>query len=249
VRLSSALGEVRLSSALGEVLSASSRSLSPATRSRPPLALTCLSLALACRSLPSSSSRSSNPPPPAAVGGNAPSNLHNFRKQIEGDAEYPHPIVTFLNESGRLFTGASSAAVDRTFDVTTVSSGTIVQSFAEITHDDDLRVKYEQIMYSQHDPEAKWSNLLDAPWERPRIKNVVVAYGVDVPTEIGYVYAPRKGKGIPKLEEIVSWREAWRRARQLRERIVGERGCWRVRHAPCAPPIAYTIPLRRCVAP
>ena len=88
--------------------------------------------------------------------------------------------------------------------------------------DDPLLVKREQLRESFWDNPV--TNMLNRTWERPLIKHVIMAYGVDIPTEVGYIYrkteyegegeeTARKGKkgsksdesydGIPNLETAI----------------------------------------------
>jgi Lecithin:cholesterol acyltransferase len=77
--------------------------------------------------------------------------------------------------------------------------------------DDPLVIKREQLRESFWD--SKVMNILNRTWERPLIKHVIMAYGVDVPTEVGYVYrktvkAEEGGQstrvdGIPSIDTVV----------------------------------------------
>jgi hypothetical protein len=76
-----------------------------------------------------------------------------------------------------------------------------------------LIVKKEQLAESwwhTHVP-----NILNKTWDRPHIKNIIMAYGVDLPTEAGYAYRKKKMAnaeatefdGIPALEKVI-WEDA-----------------------------------------
>lgn len=52
---------------------------------------------------------------------------------------------------------------------------------------DPMRVKQEQLQTSFWD--TKVPNLLNRTWERPLIKHVIMAYGTDIATEVGYEFA------------------------------------------------------------
>jgi len=74
------------------------------------------------------------------------------------------------------------------FSALDVQSGEILSTFSKIWREknDPLIIKLEQL-------EASWwnkpfPNLLNSTWDRPHIKHVIMAYGVDIPTEIGYTY-------------------------------------------------------------
>jgi hypothetical protein len=76
---------------------------------------------------------------------------------------------------------------------------------------DPLVIKRDQLRESFWD--TKVTNILNRTWERPLIKHVIMAYGVDIPTEVGYVYRKtekvkeaaqdNKNDGIPNLESVV----------------------------------------------
>ena len=71
---------------------------------------------------------------------------------------------------------------------TDAQSGEVFNRFADTWKEefDPLRVKREQLRESYWDTGIP--NMLNMTWERPLIKHVVMAYGVDIPTEVGYVY-------------------------------------------------------------
>jgi len=94
-----------------------------------------------------------------------------------------------------------------------VQSGEIFTRFNQIWKEEDepLQIKLEQLKESFWD--TKVENILNSTWERPLIKHVIMAYGVDVPTEVGYVYRKKettnkkdkKGEydGIPNLDAVL----------------------------------------------
>ncbi len=51
-----------------------------------------------------------------------------------------------------------------------------------------------------------------SPWPRPPIRNIICVYGTDMPTPVGYKFAPGKGG----VREAGDW--------DIRERWVEERG-------------------------
>jgi Lecithin:cholesterol acyltransferase len=94
-----------------------------------------------------------------------------------------------------------------------VETGHIFTRFSEIWKEesDPLITKREQMRESFWDTAVP--SILNKPWERPLIKHVIMAYGVDVPTEIAYEYVkterngtkPKKGDnplydGIPGIQ-------------------------------------------------
>ncbi|KAG7336879.1 lecithin:cholesterol acyltransferase [Nitzschia inconspicua] len=71
--------------------------------------------------------------------------------------------------------------------------------------EEPLVVKKEQLMESFMNSSVL--NILNHTWDRPLIKHVIMAYGVDVPTEVGYIYGKDIDKtterGIPNLKAII----------------------------------------------
>jgi hypothetical protein len=109
-----------------------------------------------------------------------------------------------------------------------VQSGNIFTLFKDVWKEegDPLQVKLEQLKESFWD--TKVNNMLNSTWERPLIKHVIMAYGVDIPTEVGYVYRKTEDKdkedkesydGIPLLEKAF-WETAGGRIDE--ERFNGE---------------------------
>ncbi|KAL3826567.1 hypothetical protein ACHAXA_003631 [Cyclostephanos tholiformis] len=105
-----------------------------------------------------------------------------------------------------------------------VMSGALLDRFKSIWRekDDPLGVKLDQLRDSWWDRIVP--NILQSPPDRPHIKHVIMAYGVNVPTEVGYVYrktekleatdysaATKRIKaedfdGVPFLAEVI-WEE------------------------------------------
>lgn len=78
-----------------------------------------------------------------------------------------------------------------------IQTGNIFSEFSKIWKEegDPLKIKREQL-------ESSWwknpfPNLLDSTWDRPHIKHVILAYGIDYPTEVGYVYRKLNKKKNP----------------------------------------------------
>lgn len=69
-----------------------------------------------------------------------------------------------------------------------VQSGDIFTRFNEIWKEEGspLKIKREQLQKSWW--EHAFPNLLNSTWDRPHIKHVIMSYGVDHPTEVGYAY-------------------------------------------------------------
>ena len=73
-----------------------------------------------------------------------------------------------------------------------VQNGELFHKFAEVWREKDspLISKKDQLQESFWD--AGFGHLMENIWERPHIKHTVMAYGVDVPTEIGFYYHKRE---------------------------------------------------------
>ncbi|CAB9519979.1 Phospholipid--sterol O-acyltransferase [Seminavis robusta] len=90
-------------------------------------------------------------------------------------------------------------------------TGEIFNTFNRIwkERDEPMIVKREQL------EESFWNtrvpNILNHTWERPLIKHVIMAYGVDIPTEVGYKYRKKESPtqdqeeydGVPHLEQVI----------------------------------------------
>lgn len=85
------------------------------------------------------------------------------------------------------------------FSARDTPGGHIFEQFNKIWNEKDqpLRIKRDQLLQSYwHGPVG---NILNTTWDRPHIKHVVMSYGVDVPTEVGYQYL--KSETIGELKE------------------------------------------------
>eukprot|EP00536_Pseudo-nitzschia_multiseries_P009928 jgi/Psemu1/258595/estExt_Genewise1Plus.C_2890036 len=72
-----------------------------------------------------------------------------------------------------------------------VQDASIFDIFTDLWKEDGkpLIVKKEQYIDSWVHSNVR--NILNHTWDRPLIKHVIMAYGVDVPTEVGYVYSKK----------------------------------------------------------
>lgn len=89
------------------------------------------------------------------------------------------------------------------FGVGDIENGDIFRILGSIYKDDELSAKFDSL----HDLYTKDPiNPLRNPFKRPPIKHVVMVYGVDVRTEVGYSYRMQESsagiKAAPVLEEI-----------------------------------------------
>ena len=110
-----------------------------------------------------------------------------LRERRDWDSDFP--MVSINREFCKL-KEMSPCANNETiaFGPQAVQSGAIFEGFNEIYNEkgEPLRVKKEQLRESFWDSKVK--NFLNRTWERPLIKHVILAYGVDVPTEVAYEY-------------------------------------------------------------
>lgn len=110
--------------------------------------------------------------------------------------DYNEPIVTIKSS-----TGASQIA----FGIDDVANGEIFRWLGNMYNDDKMVEKYESLQ-SQYinDPLQPLGKL----YRRPPIKHVMMVYGVDLQTEVGYTYRmpevmdDKKNVNIPILDEI-----------------------------------------------
>lgn len=98
-----------------------------------------------------------------------------------------------------------------------VQNGDLFRAFSKIWKEEkeQMDIKREQMEDSFWHP--KVPNMLNMTWDRPYIKHVIMAYGVDIPTETGYEYRKRrkaiqenknsKFDGPPVLSKVI-WETA-----------------------------------------
>lgn len=99
------------------------------------------------------------------------------------------------------------------FTAKDVQSGELFTQFNDIWKEEGspLKIKREQLEKSWwHHP---FPNLLNTTWDRPHIKHVIMSYGVDHPTEVGYIYKKvdfvdynEKNDSMPLLQSVI-WEE------------------------------------------
>lgn len=90
------------------------------------------------------------------------------------------------------------------FSARDAPNGFILNQFARIWNEENepLLIKRDQLLKSYwYSETAPVGNFLNTTWDRPHIKHVVMSYGVDVPTEVGYVYGKTETIGDEKKEE------------------------------------------------
>jgi hypothetical protein len=117
-------------------------------------------------------------------GGNSNSNF---------TVDYKDPIVTLKS-----ITGSSEFP----FSIDDVENGEIFRLMGNMLREDRMLEKYHALhdLYT-NDPLKP----LDKLYKRPPIKHVIMIYGVDIPTEVGYTYRTPDGSnpGPPILDEIL----------------------------------------------
>lgn len=125
-----------------------------------------------------------------------------LRGRFDFDSNFPMVRVT---EETCEEKEKSPCARNSTYDLgpKDVETGELFRRLSETWNEegDPLGVKREQLR------ESFWTtghNILNYTWERPLIKHVVMAYGVDVPTEVGYEYVKteREGEEQPEFDGI-----------------------------------------------
>ena len=90
------------------------------------------------------------------------------------------------------------------FGAKDVMNGNIFRQFSQIWNekDDPLGVKLDQLRQSWWHNNVP--NMLETTPDRPHIKHVILAYGTDVPTEIGYVYRKKDLVESPTVANMTS---------------------------------------------
>jgi Lecithin:cholesterol acyltransferase len=116
-----------------------------------------------------------------------PALRHLLRDRSDWDTDLPmiRVIQETCNEKEKRPCAKNSTL---NFGPKDVESGKLFTEFDKIWNETDhpLIVKREQLRESFWDTDIP--NMLNETWERPLIKHVIMAYGVDIPTEIGYEY-------------------------------------------------------------
>lgn len=131
---------------------------------------------------------------------NFPSLKNLLMKRSDWDTDFP--MLQIVTESCDSLKDKATCAVNKTVEINPkdVERGNHFQVFRKIWNekDDPLQLKWEQLKESFWD--TKVDNMLNRTWERPLIKHVIMAYGVDIPTEVGYIYKRRDDKKTAKQE-------------------------------------------------
>ena len=130
--------------------------------------------------------------------------------RMDWDTDFP--MITVIQEDCDSEAGSFCLKRAEEIGPKDVQNGLVFRYFSQLWKEDGdpLYVKYEQLrdsFWSGHVP-----NLLTETWERPPIKHVLMAYGTDHPTEVGYTYLKRqdsrenmcKKSDIPNLQTVLT---------------------------------------------
>ena len=132
-----------------------------------------------------------------------------LRERFDFDSNFP--MVRVVEETCEE-KEKSPCARNSTYDLgpKDVETGELFRKLSEIWKEegDPLGVKRDQLRESFWDTDH---NILNSTWERPLIKHVIMAYGVDVPTEVGYEYLKtvREGEDQPAFDGAPSLKTAF----------------------------------------
>ena len=139
-----------------------------------------------------------------------------LKDRVDWDTDFT-PISVDFEECDKSKKPPCEIKLNELFSPKDVQSGEIFDRFSEIWKEDGspLITKREQLQKSwwEHD----FPNLLNSTWDRPHNKHVIMSYGVDHPTEVGYTYkktnihdekeAKEEFNDVPLLTSVI-WEEA-----------------------------------------
>jgi len=142
-----------------------------------------------------------------------------------------------------------------------VQDGGIFQTFTDLWKEDGkpLIVKKEQLEDSYVN--SKVLNILNQTWDRPLIKHVIMAYGLDISTEVGYIYSKkynvehsddgntriidRNETGIPTLKSVFWETPRGGLEKEVIETPRGSIGEYFIKKKPKREPVELTVPEAR----
>ncbi|GMH51804.1 hypothetical protein TL16_g01089 [Triparma laevis f. inornata] len=134
--------------------------------------------------------------------------------RMDWDNHFPLVAVTEADEknfkAGNLHLEGENDGVLAELSPLACSSGEAFKTFGDLFPEtaDPLLQKEKQLRSSFY---QDWRfNIFDEIFERPEIRHVILAYGTNLPTEIGYTYAREAGRGkddLPEVREVI-WEEA-----------------------------------------
>ncbi|GMH97100.1 hypothetical protein TrVE_jg9063 [Triparma verrucosa] len=134
-------------------------------------------------------------------------------RRLDWDSNFPLLAVTHSNEkksiTGNFHLEGENEGVIAELSPTNCSSGEAFAAFADIfpEPEDPLTQKKKQLETSFY-ADSRF-NIFDGIFERPQIRHVILAYGTNLPTEIGYTYtkeAARVPQDLPEVREVI-WEE------------------------------------------
>lgn len=139
-----------------------------------------------------------------------------LKERKDWDSDFPSPFLITVEEcqaKGRQCVEVSNM----TLGPRMAETGEVFDAFHSVWKEENepLIIKKQQLEESFWN--SKVPNILNHTWERPLIKHVIMAYGVDIHTEVAYGYKKKNVKdqgkskeerdGVPNLDRII-WEEA-----------------------------------------
>lgn len=109
------------------------------------------------------------------------------------DWESDMPMITIADEAlCTLKEDAKACEVSIALNASQVQTGDLFRAFSQVWKEEhhQMDIKREQMEDSFW--HTKVPNMLNMTWDRPYVKHVIMAYGVDLPTERGYEYRKRR---------------------------------------------------------
>lgn len=111
-----------------------------------------------------------------------------LKDRVDWDTDFvPFRVVKELCEKGEK--SPCRKNIEYHFSPKDVQTGNLFSQFENIWNEEGepMRIKREQLSTSWW-LNPNMPNLLNTTWDRPHIKHVIMSYGVDYPTEVGYVF-------------------------------------------------------------
>ena len=126
--------------------------------------------------------------------GQANGTLHRAGAAAEGHSgaiDWDEELITVVAREG---------SATASFGASDVESGELFRWMGAIYNDEELSGKYRALLRDYLEADV---NPLQGPPERPPIKHVIVAYGVDIPTERAYKYSSDLKYSYPIMDEML----------------------------------------------
>lgn len=136
-----------------------------------------------------------------------------LKDRVDWDSDFP--MIEIKQENCKQKGRQPNCTLNATTHISPRDSetGKVFDYFNSIFKEENrpMTIKREQM------EEAFWNtkvpNILNHTWERPLIKHVIMAYGVDIPTEVGYSYKKKVSEppperkdefdGVPNLDKVI----------------------------------------------